>query len=209
MSGTGEMFSFEELMAGLACEPIEDRIVVECCIERPGLEWEYLIHVQTTTHITVAQLLDHARRVLAGDEETVPAQWIHAPLAQAQLCGKGGETQDLNRETPLWKLMDSMADKNDPLFKFTLSPHFHKQFVFRTCLDKELPVGARIFNHSENFDCSEKREEAIGNISTVTWLGSGTKSGKRQTSTCARRRRKPLDRFERTRERQTNESRGI
>ena len=124
------MLSSKSLFKALQGRKVQESVEVDCFIERPGCEWEYYVHVQTTSLTTLSEVLHVARRVLANDQETIPAQWIFASLAEVQLCGKGNDNEVLDPNKQLWEIKSSLAAKTDPVLKFSLSPHFQKQFVW-------------------------------------------------------------------------------
>ena len=123
-------YTYEDLLAALDSRKVDGTLELECFIERAGLEWEYLVHVHVTDVITVADLLDHARKVLIQDRQTLPAEWIHTSIDHAELRRKGGDVETLNVCTPLWKVKGLMDTKLDPVIVFTMSPLFEPRFVY-------------------------------------------------------------------------------
>ena len=131
-----EDFTYEQMLGALEVKPRVGRLEVDCFIERVGLEWEYLVHVEVPNNITVRDLLDEARRVLIHDPHTLPAEWIHASIESVSLRGKGNTMDNLYESMPLWKVEDVMAERQDPAVIFRLSPIFEKRYVqLRTFVD--------------------------------------------------------------------------
>ena len=128
MSIEMEDFSYDVMLQALGSKPQVGRLELQCFIERVGLEWEYLVHVEVPNNITVGDLLNEARRVLIHDPHTLPAEWIHAGIESVTLRGKGNSTDELYESMPLWKLEDVMAERQDPAVVFRLSPTFRKRY---------------------------------------------------------------------------------